>query len=225
MASVAPRTIIAASSDPTLPHATPSNPTSSIKPSEETQNSGATQIPSLRKRKRKEIPHIHWQATFRHQEWMYMHLCLITPLTATSSSPPPSFAPISQSLQSTTLMSVTLTSQSAKRHSLDPLTILSLLTPALTSYLGLTGSSIPLDILHAKGRDVWVRVLRRDVRAVQAALGEWTGVVGADLIFGDGAEEEGKEKGKGRVDVSWRVKGVGGTLGTLERDGSDLFRE
>jgi len=149
-----------------------------------------------------------------------MHLCLITPLTATSSS-----TPTSQSLQPTTLMSATLASQSAKQHSLDPLTISSLLTPALTSYLGLTGSSIPLDILHAKGQDVWVRVLRRDARAVQAALGEWTGVVGVDLVFGDGVEEEGKEKGKGRVDVSWRIKSVGSALGTLERDGSDLFRK
>ena len=60
------------------------------------------------------------------------------------------------------------------------LTISTYLTAALSSFLGLTGSAIPIDILKHSGEvsgqnDVWVRVPFEDGGAVAAALGAWVG--------------------------------------------------
>ncbi|KAF1835214.1 hypothetical protein BDW02DRAFT_463478, partial [Decorospora gaudefroyi] len=96
--------------------------------------------------------------TFRTPPWSYLHLRLTT--TTTDSHHPPT--------------------------NLSPLTIHPLLTQPLTSYFGQTGSSIPMDQLHIRGRDVWIRVPRQECRVVRAALGMWVG----------GLEEEG---GGGRV--------------------------
>lgn len=47
------------------------------------------------------------------------------------------------------------------------------LTAALTSFLGLHGSAIPVDILRLEKQDVWVRVPADDRTAVMAAAGGW----------------------------------------------------
>jgi ribonuclease P/MRP protein subunit POP8 len=75
---------------------------------------------------------------------------------------------------------------------LDTLLASQLLTQALSSYLGLTGAAIPIDILKldSESGQVWIRVPRRDARAVRAGLGAWMGNV----------------RGEKRV---WRVRGEG----------------
>jgi ribonuclease P/MRP protein subunit POP8 len=79
---------------------------------------------------------------------------------------------------------------------LDPIHVSQLITSALTSYLGLTGAAILVDILKIEGRDVWVRVPEKDGRGVRAGLAGWIG------SFGGGK-------------VGWRVRG--------EEDGGDMF--
>lgn len=103
----------------------------------------------------------------------------------------------------------------APTTNLDPLTIRSLLTLPLQTYLGVTGAAIPIDVLQSEGRDVWVRVAGRDGRAVQAGLAGWVGGVEGGLVPGF---EEGKG---GKVQVAWRVVGRGGVLG--RGDGRGVF--
>ncbi|PQE12022.1 ribonuclease P MRP subunit POP8 protein [Rutstroemia sp. NJR-2017a BVV2] len=91
------------------------------------------------------------------------------------------------------------TSSSAQKTKLDELTAKSYLTSALTQFLGLTGSAIPIDILKTEGRDVWVRTMREDGSAVVAAVGGWVRAVGG--------ETEGE--------MGWRVVGRGNWLGGL----------
>jgi len=96
---------------------------------------------------------------------------------------------------------------------LDALTARTYLTSALSQFLGLTGAAIPVDILHLRGREVWVRVARGDGSAVVAAVSGWVGGGG-----GGGA-------GQGSA-VGWRVRGRGAWLGGLVGgDGGDLFGE
>ncbi|KAI9843484.1 MAG: hypothetical protein M1837_006330 [Sclerophora amabilis] len=80
---------------------------------------------------------------------------------------------------------------------LDILTARTSLTAALTQFLGLTGSAMPIDILKVEGRDCWIRVAREDLNAVAAAVGGWVGGGQADAVVG------------------WRVKGKAGFLGEL----------
>ena len=63
---------------------------------------------------------------------------------------------------------------------LDTLSIRTNLTAALSSFLGLTGTAIPIDIMKVSGllngqNDVWIRVPIEDGSAVVAALGAWVG--------------------------------------------------
>lgn len=111
--------------------------------------------------------------------WLYLHLELHGPTTTTTSD------------------------------DLDALTARSYLTSALSQFLGLTGAAIPVDILHLRGREVWVRVARGDGSAVVAAVSGWVGGGG----------------GQGSA-VGWRVRGRGAWLGGLVGgDGGDLFAE
>ena len=64
---------------------------------------------------------------------------------------------------------------------LDEITARSYLTAALQQYLGLTGTSIPVDILKTDGASVWIRVPRDDEAAVAAAVSQWTSPKGVSL--------------------------------------------
>ncbi|RMJ28377.1 hypothetical protein PHISP_00764 [Aspergillus sp. HF37] len=81
---------------------------------------------------------------------------------------------------------------------LDALTARTLLTSALSQFLGLTGTAIPIDILKISSsespspqdqRVVWIRVPREDASAVVAALSSWIG----------------GSKTSGGGNVAWRV--------------------
>ncbi|KAF2128946.1 hypothetical protein P153DRAFT_397158 [Dothidotthia symphoricarpi CBS 119687] len=104
------------------------------------------------KRKRKPAspshPHILHSATFRHPQWTYLHLLLVTPSSTTPKTP---------------------------TTDIDPIAVSTLLTHPLSAYLGTTGSAIPIDIVKTRGREVWVRVPRGDARAVRAGVSGWVG--------------------------------------------------
>lgn len=94
---------------------------------------------------------------------------------------------------------------------LDPITARTYLTSALSQFLGLTGTSISIDILKISSENatdtVWIRVPRPDGAAVVAALSSWIG---------------GGSSGSGTV--AWRVCGKGNFLNPLiAGDGADLF--
>lgn len=80
---------------------------------------------------------------------------------------------------------------------LDDVTVRSYLTSAFTQFLGLTGSSISVDILKVEERQCWIRVPREDSTAAVAAAGGWIG----------GSDENGH--------VGWKVKASGNWLGSL----------
>ncbi|KAF1844944.1 uncharacterized protein K460DRAFT_100776 [Cucurbitaria berberidis CBS 394.84] len=173
--------------------------------------------PNKKKRKRKET-HILHQCTFRKPTWSYFHLCLITPSTAATSPYPPttSSRPTSPSPPTTTTTASTRAYPTPTAN-LDALTISTLLSQSLTSYLGTTGAAIPIDILQTRGRHVFVRVPRQDARAVRASLSGWIGSCEAGHV--PDLQESGKVK------VAWRVVGEAGVLGVLggSGDGADLF--
>lgn len=122
-------------------------------------------------------PPISSTTTLRHPPYTYLHLVFTAPAPAPSSSAPPS-AP-----------------------AVDAITARATLHRALSSALGLHGAAVPLDVLHVRGRECWVRVPRGDGKAVSAALAMGSG-------GGGGREGGGKELGV------W-VKGRGCTLGAL----------
>ncbi|KAK0101014.1 hypothetical protein ONS95_012998 [Cadophora gregata] len=84
---------------------------------------------------------------------------------------------------------------------LDSLTVRSYIGSALSQFLGLTGSSISIDVLKVNGRETWIRVPREDLSPVLAAVGGWNG----------GTEVYGN--------VGWRVKSSGAWLSVLIAQG------
>ncbi|KAI9791937.1 MAG: hypothetical protein M1816_003206 [Peltula sp. TS41687] len=97
---------------------------------------------------------------------------------------------------------------------LDILTVRTHLTSALSRFLGLTGTAIPIDILKVsddnnnnnndnrnKKRECWIRVPTDDLPAVMAAVGGWIG-------------REGEGQGAGG-EIGWRVLGKARWLGQL----------
>lgn len=91
-----------------------------------------------------------------------------------------------------------LISGSVIHVTLDDLTVRSYITSALSQFLGLTGTAIPIDILKVDGSECWVRVPREDLSPVLAALGGWVG---------------GQNQSDGTV--AWRVKASGNWLSVL----------
>ncbi|EZF22796.1 hypothetical protein H112_04300 [Trichophyton rubrum D6] len=97
----------------------------------------------------------------------------------------------------------------------DPLTAKTYLTAALSQYLGLSGTAIPVDILklgsrlgQPDGKSVWIRVPYEDAAAVTAAMSSW---IGAD-------------SGSGSSNVAWRVVSRRSHLGALiGGSGKELF--
>ena len=98
---------------------------------------------------------------------------------------------------------------------LDALTARTFLTSALSQFLGLAGTAIPIDILKVfseaspqNQNNVWIRVPREDASAVVAALSSWIG----------------GSKGNGGGNVAWRICAKGNFLGALVAgSGADLF--
>lgn len=66
--------------------------------------------------------------------------------------------------------------------SLDELTVRQYLTSALKQFLGITGASIPIDILKVVGQEAWVRLPQQDLGAFAAAMTAWPGT--GSSIFG-----------------------------------------
>lgn len=86
----------------------------------------------------------------------------------------------------------------------DLLTARAHLTSALSQFLGITGTAIPIDFLKIEGRDVWVRVPREDGAAVVGAISGWVG--------GEG--------------VAWRIREKGDWLGAVVAGGGRrIFEE
>ncbi|RAL05546.1 uncharacterized protein BO80DRAFT_396388 [Aspergillus ibericus CBS 121593] len=101
---------------------------------------------------------------------------------------------------------------------LDPLTARTYLSAALTQFLGLTGTAIPIDILKVfteqRTPTLWTRVPRDDASAVVAALSSWIG--GGASTNGGGDAAAGN--------VAWRVCAKGNYLGALvQGSGGELF--
>ncbi|KAI9374929.1 hypothetical protein BJX61DRAFT_226835 [Aspergillus egyptiacus] len=105
---------------------------------------------------------------------------------------------------------------------IDPLTTRTHLTSALSQFLGLTGTSIPIDILkvspetpqsHPTEKTIWIRVPRQDAPAVVAALSSWVG----------GGDQTDTETGT-VSSVAWRICAKGNFLSALAKgNGADLF--
>ncbi|KAJ5958327.1 uncharacterized protein N7479_005477 [Penicillium vulpinum] len=100
---------------------------------------------------------------------------------------------------------------------LDPLSARTYLSSALSQFLGLTGTAIPIDILKIENTSssttkhdiVWIRVPREDASAVVSAVSSWIG---------------GGNNSAGSTDVAWRVCAKGNFLGALiAGSGADLF--
>jgi ribonuclease P/MRP protein subunit POP8 len=70
-------------------------------------------------------------------------------------------------------LSVTDVVQAVSRAPLDAITARTYLSSALSQYLGLTGTAIPIDILKVTSPHFWIRVPRADASAVVAAVGQW----------------------------------------------------
>lgn len=92
---------------------------------------------------------------------------------------------------------LSLMAELPSKPQLDILTVKQYITAALNQFLGLTGSSISVDILKVEQNECWIRVPRQDARAVTAAVGSWIG----------GSEKEARK--------AWKVKGSGNWLGAL----------
>ncbi|RAK83679.1 hypothetical protein BO79DRAFT_277485 [Aspergillus costaricaensis CBS 115574] len=140
--------------------------------------STTTTTPSKRKSDSSTPKTIHF--TSRTPTWTYLKLQLINnpPTSSTTSTP------------------------------LDPLTARTYLSAALSQFLGLTGTSIPIDILKISPPSpstVWTRVPRDDAAAVVAALSSWIG--GSANASGGGGS------------VAWRVCAKGNYLGALVNGG------
>lgn len=110
------------------------------------------------------------------------------------------------------------TSTTVQSQPLDPLTARTYLNSALSQFLGLSGTTISIDILKISpdspqqkpvDKMVWVRVPRQDASAVVAAVSSWIG-------GGTGSGSVGS--------VAWRVCAKGNYLGALTQgSGEDLF--
>ncbi|PGH29913.1 ribonuclease P/MRP protein subunit POP8 [[Emmonsia] crescens] len=120
--------------------------------------------------------------TSRKPPWSYLKLQLINQPNLTSSTP------------------------------LDELTARTYITSALSQLLGVSGTSISIDILKIEtippGENIlWIRVPRDDVAAVVAAISSWIG-----------------SGGQTGASVSWRIRAKGGFLGALVGGaGKELF--
>jgi ribonuclease P/MRP protein subunit POP8 len=96
-----------------------------------------------------------------------------------------------------TYFHLSLFTTNSEQPSMDAISARQNLNSALTRFLGLTGSSIPLDIIKLEGRELWVRVPRDDGKAFHEAISAWAGGGQAKFVV------------KGKDD--WLVKLVAGS--------------
>ncbi|KAK6506840.1 hypothetical protein TWF481_005300 [Arthrobotrys musiformis] len=132
--------------------------------------------------KKKEGAIGEYRFTVRKPEWQYLHLRMTFNPPHPPSYTSPSYPP-------------------------DLLTWKTHLSTALSQFLGIAGTAIPLDFLHLDGPEVWIRLPREDSTRFTAAIGGWS-----QDVDGDGR------------DVGFRV--LGNTeflMGIVGGDGSDLF--
>lgn len=228
MPSAIRHTVSSTLSNPTPPNSVQqklpadSNGSANVDPDNTVTTSTSPEANS-KKRKRLSKPHILYTTTYKRPTWTYFHLTLLTPSTAVEiPSNPQTPIPTSTSSHQPALNPSNPTKddnddadEKVEGRDIDALTVSTLLLPPLTAFLGLTGSSIPLDVLKTEGRDVWIRVQRADARALRASLSGWIGSCESDLIPGAGVG--------GRVKVAWRTRGSAETLGLLVGDGMELF--
>ncbi|KAL4800999.1 hypothetical protein BDV19DRAFT_6338 [Aspergillus venezuelensis] len=135
------------------------------------------------------------------------------PITFTARNPPWTYLKLQ-------LIHQLNTSQTTKATLLDPLTARTYLTSALSQFLGLSGTAIPIDILsisqpqsesRSSEKYIWIRVPRQDGASVVAALSSWIG--GMDQVDNGGS-------------VALRLCAKGNFLDALIRgDGKRLFEE
>lgn len=79
---------------------------------------------------------------------------------------------------------------------LDEITVLSHLTGALSQYLGLAGTAIPIDTLKVQALEAWIRLPIEDERVVVAALSQWVGKGGVTVrVLGRGSWLGGLQRG------------------------------
>ncbi|KAL4942622.1 hypothetical protein BDV06DRAFT_158691 [Aspergillus oleicola] len=136
------------------------------------------------------------------------------PITFTTRNPPWTYLKLQ-------LVHQPNTSQTTKSNPLDSLTARTYLTSALSQFLGLSGTAVPIDILSLSQPDfqsqpsqptdkyIWIRVPRQDAASVVAAVSSWIG--GMDMADSGGS-------------VALRVCAKGNFLGALVGgDGADLF--
>ena len=100
-----------------------------------------------------------------------------------------------------------LTSDSGHEVDLDPLTVRSHITSALTQFLGLSGSAIPVDILKLERSRCWIRTQRDDLSPFIAAVGGWIGRT----------DTGGK--------IGWKVRGTGNWLNVLMMESEKTWNE
>ena len=91
-------------------------------------------------------------------------------------------------------LSTTSIAQPTAHVPLDAITARTYLTSALSQYLGLTGTAIPIDILKVTDRDFWIRVPREDASALVAAIGQW-----ANALVGVSLKLEGRGEWLGGI--------------------------
>lgn len=121
--------------------------------------------------------------TIRDPEYAYVHLELLSSAAAGASA--------SASTDTTPA-------------ALDALHVRSMLSHALSRFLGAAGNAVSPDVLRVDAAQAWVRVPRGDLPALTAALAFWSG------------EREGA------ADVTLRVRQAGNWLGCLAgKNGQD----
>jgi ribonuclease P/MRP protein subunit POP8 len=96
-----------------------------------------------KERNRQNKTHALTRFTIRNPRWCYIHLQHLT--TSTSNAP----------------------------ADLDAVTAHLHLTAALSQFLGIHGSAVPIDIMKLSGQDVWTRVPAEDRNVLVAAAGGW----------------------------------------------------
>ncbi|PHH55925.1 hypothetical protein CFIMG_008378RA00001 [Ceratocystis fimbriata CBS 114723] len=99
--------------------------------------------------------------TSREPEYSYVHLELI------STSPNASTAP------------------------LDALQVRSMLSTALSRFMGIMGNAVSPDVLKVEATEAWVRVPRQDLSMLTAALTAWSGARDGNVEFTLRAKEAG----------------------------------